>query len=198
MADRLAVAHRKAQLAIRAQVMRELVRLWPAMDWTALDATFPAWSSAVGTLITAHRAVSTSTAASFLRRHRLAAGIPGPAPIVLAAPLPPEQLSTSLATTALWAAKAAAARGVTADRAMANAFVRSSGAATRLVLDGGRQTLARSMEADSRCVGYRRVTSGNACSFCAQLATWAEGNASLNTDFKAHDHCGCSAQPVYG
>lgn len=192
MAD-LAVVHRKAQLAIRAQAMSDMARLWPAMDWRALDQSFPAWFQSMAALIAGHRILSSSAAARYLRSARFAAGIPGDAPVVLAAAVPEEKLRVALATTAVWGAKAASVQGVSANQAMANAFVRSSGAATRLILEGGRQTITETAKADGRAVGMRRVTSANPCDFCAQLAT----NPELQFDFQAHDHCGCSAAVTY-
>lgn len=174
--------------------MRDLARLWPAMDWAELDRSFPAWATAVGGLVTTYRSLSANVAAGYLRSARYAAGITGTAPIVLASAVPAAQLETALATTAVWGAKAAAARGVLAEQAMADAFVRSSGAATRLVLAGGRETIAETAKADPRASRMRRVTSANPCDFCTELADFAEGNDALNTDFQAHDHCGCSAE----
>lgn len=188
----LTQSHRRDQLALRARVLLELKALWPAMDWTNLDRTYPAWATAVGAIVAKHRATSTNLAADYLRAFRTAAGVPGTAKIVLAEPVPAGQLATVLKVTAVYSAKKATARGVSADRAMAAAFVTSSGAISRLVLGGGRDTITSTLAKDPRAAGYERVTSGNPCSFCSSLA----GHPS-STSFQAHDGCGCSAEPVY-
>lgn len=197
VAKALTVTHRRAQLALRAKVMRDLTKLWPAMDWTDLDRSFPAWAQAVGTLITRDRATSSNLAAAYYRAFRFAEGITEPAPIVLAKPVPPEKLAVSLTATALAGVKAAAAAGLTRDTAMANAFVRSSGAVTRLVLEGGRETVRLSTVNDPRAQGWRRVTGGNACSFCSMLASRGGVYTEPTAGFQAHDHCGCSIEPSY-
>jgi hypothetical protein len=41
------------------------------------------------------------------------------------------------------------------------------------------------------------VTSGNACDFCSMLADRGAVYGEASAEFEAHDHCSCSAQPVY-
>ena len=184
--------HRQAQLMLRARVLRDLTRLWPAMDWTDLDRTYPAWATAVAALVDRHRATSAGLAAAYLRAFRTANGVPGAPPIVLAPPVERDRLDTSLRVTAVYATKAAATRGVPADAAMATAFTRSAGAISRLVLDGGRDTITASVDADRRAVAWDRVTDSNPCDFCRDLASGPS-----TSGFPAHDGCGCSAEPVY-
>lgn len=190
--DPLTETHRRAQLAIRAQVLIDLHRLWPSMDWANITKTYPAWATSVAALVDRHRLASAALAAAYLRAFRAASGVTGTAPIVLAGPVPDTQLDTALRVTAVYSVKAAATRGVSAPEAMANAYVRSSAAISRLVLAGGRDTITSTLAADKRASGWVRVTSGNPCAFCAELA----GNPS-STSFQAHDGCGCSAEPVY-
>lgn len=184
--------HRRAQLAVRARVVRDMQRLWPAMDWTRLDTTFPAWVTAVAALVDRYRATSTNLAAAYLRAFRTASGITGVAPIVPAERVPVAQVAAAMHVSAVAYTKTAATRGVTGKAAMDTAFVRSAGAVTRLVLGGGRDTIAASTAADRRAVGWIRVTSASPCDFCAGLA-----DGTNSSGFAAHDHCGCTAEPVY-
>lgn len=193
----LTTTHRQAQLTLRAAVLRDLTRLWPAMDWSDLDRTFPAWAQAAGTLIIRNRATSSSLAAAYYRAFRFAEGLTDPAPVVLAKPIPAEKLAVTLRVTAYAGVKAAAARGVQADTAMANAFVRSSGAISRLVLEGGRETIRETTIADPLARGWRRVTGGKPCSFCSMLASRGGVYTEASADFQAHDHCGCSIAPSW-
>lgn len=196
-ADRLTEAHRQGQIALRSEMMRSLQKLWPAMDWSDLDRTFPAWADANATLIRLNHSRSAALAASYLRAYRISQGVAGPLAVVTAKPLEPTLVRSVLEITARASAKAAAIRGVAAEQAMANAFVRSSGAATRLAMRGGRETITETIKADPRATGYERVVSAGACKFCQDIAGWAKGNDALNSDFEAHDHCGCTAQPTY-
>jgi hypothetical protein len=193
----LTETHRQAQLVIRSATLRDLAKLWPAMDWANLTDTYPAWAAAVQALIARDRQRSAGLAAAYLRAFRFAEGIDGEATITLAATPPAEQVETSLRVTSLVSVKAAATAGVSRERAMANAFIRSAGAATRLVLDGGRETIRESLARDDRAQGWRRITSGRACGFCSMLAGRGAVYSAETVSFQSHDHCSCSPEPVY-
>ncbi len=94
--------------------------------------------------------------------------------------------------------KAKRARGKTEREARDISFVESSGAASRHVLTGGRQSLLTLLKADSRVQRWIRVTDGDPCAFCAMLA--GRGPVYLteqSAGFVAHDHCACTAEAVY-
>jgi len=94
--------------------------------------------------------------------------------------------------------KAKRARGKTVREARDESFVESSGAASRHVLTGGRRSLLTLLQEDDRVFRWVRVTDGDPCFFCAMLAS--RGPVYLTEDsagFKAHDHCACTAEPVY-
>jgi hypothetical protein len=186
---------RQVQLQLRARVLRQLLSLWPLLNMEQLDATFPNWATAVGGLVLSQHAVSSSIAAQFLAAQRTSAGIVGPAPIVRADPPAAEQIAKSLRTTSVIAVKQAMTAGQSISQASGNAFVLSSGAASRLVLDGGRDTVVDTVRADPRARGFIRVTGGNSCDYCASKAgiTFADDEV-----FPAHDHCGCAAVANYG
>jgi hypothetical protein len=81
---------------------------------------------------------------------------------------------------------------------MQAAFVRTSGAITRHILDGGRDTILGSVERDEQALGWARVTDGDPCYFCLTLAGRGPVYKTEQTaDFQAHDHCGCTAEPFY-
>jgi hypothetical protein len=145
-------------------------------------------------LVVANRNVSSALSARYLRLIRAAAGVPGQAPVVRAPVLPPAVLLSSLAVTGPVAVKKSMARGAGLRRAVDAAFVLSAGAITRHVLDAGRQTVMAAVAQDPQSVGWRRVASARACSFCDSLQdTYPPGEG----DFKAHDGCACSAEPAY-
>lgn len=83
-----------------------------------------------------------------------------------------------------------------------------SGAATRHVMNGGRDELRNLVNEDREALGYIRVTTGDPCFFCAMLASrgpvyddmsFDESDPRFEGDgkHKVHDHCGCSVEPVY-
>lgn len=188
--------YRRQSLALRSATIRDLLRLWPALDWRRLEATYPAWFTAVAALIARDRATASGLASSYVRAFRLSQDVPGPPTIVLAPPAPAAQVATSMRVTTLVAAKRATAAGLGAREAMAQAFVQSAGAAGRLVLDAGRETVRRSTLADPQAVGWQRVGIGR-CDFCRMLLGRGAVYSEETADFQAHDHCTCSAEPVF-
>jgi len=83
-----------------------------------------------------------------------------------------------------------------------------SGAATRHVMNGGRDEIQSALDEDREALGYIRVTDGDPCYFCAMLASRGpvyDGESFDQSDprfigkgsHKVHDHCGCGVEPVY-
>lgn len=62
------------------------------------------------------------------------------------------------------------------------------------LLTTARSALSGAMVVDERIVGFRRVTSGNACGACLAAATGAIQPSS--TTMPAHPHCRCIKEPV--
>lgn len=187
-------AARGVQLQLRARMLRSLLALWPILNMEQLDATFPQWALSVGQLVLDQHSVSSSLAVQYLSASRFAAGLSGSPVIISAQPLPAGQIAASLRSTSVIAVKQAMTAGQTISQASANAFVLSSGAASRLALNGGRDTIVQSVKADPRARGYQRVAGGGACDYCAERAgiTFADDEV-----FPAHDHCGCTAAPAW-
>jgi hypothetical protein len=196
----LAHRHRSEQLALRAAMLQTLIGLWPTLRPDQLDRTFPAWALSVGQLIVTRRAVSAGLAERYLRAERFASGVPGDPTIVPAGQIEPGRIATSLRVTSVIAVKQSMLAGQPVQQALDNAFVQSSGAATRLALDGGRETVIGSMQADPHVTRFRRITAENPCPFCLLLAgrgavyLTAE-SAGENNQF--HDHCSCVIAPEY-
>lgn len=190
--------HRRQQQAVRAQTLRELAVLYPALDLDELDASWPVFAVAVGALVARQRRRSAGVASAYLRAMRLAHGLDGAAGIRLAEPVAADRLATSLHATSVGAAKRATAAGLQGVAVRETAFVQSSGAVARHVLDGGRETVMRSTAAMPDAKGWHRVASPSACTFCRTLAGRDElYRSEASGDFGSHDHCGCDAEPVF-
>lgn len=197
----LAQQHRTSQLALRATMLTTLLKLWPTLRAESLDLTFPAWALSVGQLIIARRAMSAGLASQYLTAERFASGVPGAPTIVNAGQADAAQIATSLRVTSLVAVKQSMLAGQPVPQAMANAFVQSSGAATRIALDGGRETVVQSMQVDPAVTHFRRITSAHPCAFCALLASRGAvylSAESAGENNRYHDHCSCVIAPVYG
>ena len=96
------------------------------------------------------------------------------------------------------AQKSKIARGKPAEQARNESLVQASGAATRHVLTGGRQSLLTLIEGDVQALGWARVTDGDPCAFCAMLSSRGiVYKSEASAGFKAHDHCACTAEPAY-
>lgn len=190
----LTEAHRLTQLRLRAITIRELLRLWPALDPERLDATFAPWSTAVNALVQKRYDNSAGLAGRYFSAIR-AEAIGQSAPAMLAAGLPARQRAITLLVSGPVSIKKFTARGLDPAAAARQAFTTHSGAVSRLVLAGGRDTLLASVRGDRRAEGWQRITSGNACEFCEMLA----GNVYKEdtVDFEAHNHCACTAEPIF-
>jgi hypothetical protein len=124
----------------------------------------------------------------------------------------------SLNVTGPASQKSKARRGKPLQVARDESFSESAGAASRHVLTGGRQSLLRLTQEDMLLVGYIRVTDGDPCYFCAMLASRGPvyrtpRRAGPNVrgtqnpraglpfeglgEFKVHDNCACTVEPVY-
>jgi len=177
-------------LTLRAQTVRDLMRLWPALDIRRLAETFPHWLVGASTIVGRDHRRAAELGVMYAQAHRLAAGVEQVA-IELAPPPAPAKVATALRVTSVVAARRAIGAGKTPAAAMQSAFVQSSGAATRLALDGGRDTVARSAPR------YQRVTSGGSCDFCRMLAGRGAVYYSDTVGFRSHDWCACVSEPVY-
>ena len=83
-----------------------------------------------------------------------------------------------------------------------------SGAATRHVMNGGRDEIQNALKQDTLALGYVRNTQGDPCYFCAMLASrgpvydddsFDESDPRFigEGEHKVHDHCRCTVEPVY-
>lgn len=207
-AARLTERHRLAQTRLGAVTVRRMLGVWDLLDPYDLDSTAERWLRSAVPIVADARSTSTRLAAAYVRGFRsLELGAPADAFVpVLAAPAPVEQVVASLTSTGPVAVKrhmrglrpAAGELDVVTGRAMAIGREMAAGAAMRLALTGGRSTIVDSVAADEVALGWARATSGKACAFCAMLASRGPVYRSEGSgEFRAHDHCSCTAEPVY-
>lgn len=196
----MALATEQRTLADR--LIRLIAQLWPMLDLDRLDETWPALMSLVeGHVQREHEMAARVAVAEYLAA-RAAAGVAGVfIPPIVALPL--DKLRTSLTVTGPIAYKVARRRGFTPAKASKLALVQLQGAAARHALAGARNTTLQAVAADSEARGWARVPRPNACAFCLMLATRGGAYRSKSTALSSksgssyHDHCGCTAQPIF-
>lgn len=189
--------HRQIQLSVRAQALQDFTRIWPL--WQTDDpASFSALITATLPLVRAYHRLSAAAAASYYQAFRSVEDIGGTATPRLAAAPVTAQVTASLYVTGQTATKNAVSAGQSPETARKTSLVRASGAVTRHVLAGGRDTIIGSVAADPEALGWARVTDADPCTFCLVLASRGPVyKAAASAGFEAHDHCSCGAEPFY-
>ncbi len=201
----LTEAHRLAQAKLSAQVVADLLKVWPLLDPTDLDATVDRWLTASAAIVAKKHGDSAALAREYLRRFRavelgtpLADWTPPPAP----APST-EAIRTSMVVQGPVRIKAAMTVGTPLAQAVQTAAGTSSAAGSRHALNGGRDAIVAATKADDRAVGIRRVTAAKCCAFCAMLSSRSYYGLSSDAtgvdmdEFKVHDGCHCTPETVY-
>lgn len=190
-----AVSHQADQSALAVILQAELAQLALSADETFTE---PATA-----LIQQYALASTAVAAGYYEHERQEAGGRTRFTVPIADPPPAEQVQASLAwaTAPLWHDPP--------DRELAQSQV--MGAAQRLVVNAGRETLARIVTSDQYAIGWARIPTGSkTCHFCALMCSRGAVYRSEHTAgrgvnarfvgesrFKWHDHCDCAVIPVF-
>jgi hypothetical protein len=187
--------HRQAQLALRAQSLRDFTRLWPL--WKGDQQSFEALIAATLPLVNVHRRTSSALGSAFYEAFRKAERVAGSPTPRAADPVDEKRVVGSMFATGLASTRKALGAGMTPEAAMRAALVGTSGALARHILNGGRDSLLGSIAADPKTQGWIRMTGGDPCAFCALLAGRGAVYAESSADFQAHDHCSCFAEPLY-
>lgn len=199
-ARRLTEAHRQTQARLASTIVRQLTAVFPLLDPTDIDATVERWLSAAIPIVKVGRTTSARLAASYVTTFRaLELGIDADAFLpALADALPDEQIATSLIVTGPAALKAGTARARPLRSLLDTARTATASAGMRHALNGGRDTVIGSTNNDARALGWARSTGGGkVCAFCAMLAGRGPVYGEDTVGFQAHDHCTCTAEPVY-
>lgn len=209
-ADHLTRQYQHELTVIKAAVVRDVLRVWPLLNLSDVSTSWPALSTVLASVIDTRRTAAVIAAENYVRRFRNAEGIAGAFHAVHAEALARAAVDVSLRVTGPATMLRAVSRGMPVDEASKRALGTVSGAASRIALDGARQTVVLSVGGDKQALGWMRVTRGDSCAFCAMLASRGpvyktSGTAGRDTNsrfvgegqFKFHDHCDCALEPVY-
>ena len=193
----LSALHREDQLALRAKVLRAVMRLFPIWD-PSDPASYRRFEEALVILTRAGYDDSAFIAQRFYEQFR-AVEMPSAVAVAggLAVELPEEQIRAAISATSRAAVFRALKSGQKYEKAMANGLVEVSGSVSRLALKGGRDFIEGQVRRDPLALGYSRVTSGEPCAFCSMLASRGPVYKEDTAYFRAHDHCSCTAEPCY-
>jgi hypothetical protein len=74
---------------------------------------------------------------------------------------------------------------------------RLEGGAQRRIADSARDTIMGSAIDDPQARGWARFVNGDSCAFCVMLAARGGVYTEKTSRFGAHDHCDCTAGPVW-
>ncbi len=180
-------------------MLRDWLELWPV--WDEEDAyTFRLLVDATLPLVLLGFRLSRQLAAEYYRAFRFAEEVEdnGFSPIL--APDPEDaRVAGTLYRVGLEMHRDARAAGHNATKAREATLVRMSGSVTTLVLEGGRDTVIRSVAADRQARGWARIAGPNACTFCRLMAARGPVYKTAQTaSFKPHDQCACGVEPAFG
>lgn len=203
-------AHRRAQVAIGANAQIVARALWGRLDPARLDESAPAWIAANVSAARLYHEQSRKAAGAYLSQYRRAELGSPDGPVVL-----PEFDEYATATDLRYAGpvsiKLLVKGGMDGQSAHRTLSTKAAGLLGRASMMGGRQAIDLSAAADTQAIGWRRVSDGDPCTFCAMLCSRGpvyRSGASAGTDegalldnksgMRFHSHCGCTAEIVYG
>jgi hypothetical protein len=182
-------------LKVAALIAKRLRVTAMRADTSDIDGWWDSISAQVRDEILTGQSALAKLARGYLVQHALAQGV-DLAPI-LATP-DPEQVATALRVMGPVAFKtqmAISGSEVQATRVMATQL---QGAATRLVLQGSRQTTMRTFSGRSQVAGWRRVAGRSSpCAFCLMLIGRGAVYSRESADFRTHDRCSCVPELLY-
>lgn len=190
--------HRRLQLLINAGAARDLLHLWGTVNPRDLSTTLAPFLRAGLVIVRAGRRASAGAASRYYADFRRLEGVPGQV-VITVADLPEDPvIEGALRGAALKGIKVARDAGRSPEEGARTGFVKLAGSATGLVLGGGRETLLNALRGDPQAKGWQRVTDGAPCAFCRMVASRGPVfKHEASADFKAHGHCGCSAEPYF-
>lgn len=197
---RLTEAHRVAQLELAGQAIVGAAAVWDTLKPNDIDGTREDWLALELALVGYYDRESADLAGEYLTQYRQVEGAPGP--IVDLDAFDAGTAARSLDGYGPGAILHRVARqGVAVVDAKDASLLNFQGAVQRQVLQGGRRVIDRSALANPRSRGWRRVTDGDPCAFCALVASRGpvyQSEATARGGRRYHIACGCTVEEVIG
>jgi hypothetical protein len=174
--------------------------LWATLDPADLDKARDVWLRQQLQLMKVYDQKSALAAADYMRKFRVAEGA-GSGPIVAVDEFDSDWAESSLGYNGPGKIRALTASGVAPEAAKSAVFGQFAAAAQRLALGGGRRVVDQSSLANPASNGWRRVSDGSPCSFCAMLVSRGNAYRSAKSAGRGrhwHRRCGCTVEEVFG
>lgn len=179
-------------------MVRDLRRVWPALDFARLDATYPVWSYSVEQIVKHYEDDSIERTRDYLETFYTQEGIKGrPAPYVAVPRAPQEQLDALLHSQAVASIKSSTAMGAPVVATMNRVLSTTSLSMVRVVRDRSREYVRQTALTDDRLGGWQRVGTGDTCAFCRMLVGRGAVYSEASVRFASHTNCNCEVQPSY-
>lgn len=197
-------------------MVAELAPLWLILDFNNLKGTTAPWLKAVRPVIERGYLTSQYVAAEFVKNYRrvelpdsdpLGVDVPNPLGMFTDIPIPDRQVQVKImvsmqVTGPVWMASNSFPKMTYQDMQdiKERGFSKSTGAATRLVLNGGRGMVRTLVDADEMAQGIAGVADEDSCESCRFLTKpimKSDGKRKMDAVAVGHDFCTCSAKPVY-
>lgn len=208
---RLTEANRLLQLQLASQAAGVGLLLWDQLRADDLDGSTPEWLASNTALTSRYFQQSSNTTGEYIDRYRAAEAAGNAGPVLL------PTFDAALTAQILLVAgpvrvKNFISGGMSGSSALAAAKSGYAGMLRRQVMMGGRETVDLTASQDEQAIGWRRVSDGDPCAFCAMLCSrgpvyrsQASTQGSVLRDSRGggqglhyHAHCGCHAEIVYG
>lgn len=208
---RLTEANRLLQLQLASQAAGVGLILWDQLQTSDLDGSIPEWLASNTALASRYYNESSQTTAEYIRQYRAVEAAGNTAPVLV------PTFDAALTAQILLVAgpvrvKNFISRGFSGSSALAAAKSGYAGMLRRQVMMGGRQAIDLTTAQDQQAIGWRRVSDGDPCAFCAMLCSRGpvyrskeSTQGSVLRDSRGggqglhyHAHCGCHAEIVYG
>lgn len=203
--------HHEAQKLIARNAIAELQPLWGILDFHDLNGSTSAWLRAVRPVVERARLVSQFVASEFVKEHRremfptvepLDFQLPNPLGVFSDVQTPREtSLAIMVAMKVTGPVHIVQLMPMPEQPAMDAGFSKSTGAATRLILNGGRGMVRLLADHDPLAQGVAGVaddeTSCESCLFLTNPIMKRDGARKMDAVAVGHDYCKCSARLVY-
>jgi len=203
--------HHEYQRRIARDVVAALHPLWEILDFHELRQSTSPWLKATRPIVERGYLESRHAAAEFVKNFRNAS-LPSAEPLETGVLPPweaqtPRQISLTImvslrVTGPVWVAKntVTGMNWQQVQELKDRGFSKSSGAATRLVLNGGRGVVRDLALADPLAQGVAGIAGEGSCKSCLALTSpiWKwQGSRKMDAVAVGHDFCTCSAKPLY-
>lgn len=165
-----------------------------SVELADVDAWWEQRSPDAERIVTSGAAAAAALASRYLAAH---AAIEGATVEVAQARPDPAEIATSLRVTGPVAFKKNLRLSGSESAALRVMRERISASASRLTRNGSRGTVMGTFSQSQQIAGWRRITDGDPCPFCAMLASRGATYSRRGITFQAHDSCSCTAEPLY-